>query len=225
MSEDKDALNEAEDTDNEEYQESAQNENGGTKEAESADAGQTEIKDQTAENEKPDDEEASGKEDEKKEHLNHREKKAQKELEKKDEQIAELTDRLKRSMAEFDNYRKRTEKEKSGMYQMGAKDVIEKVLPVLDNFERGFSQVQEDDKEDPFTEGMQKVYKQFQTVLTDLGVTPIEAKGKPFDPNFHNAVMHIEDESVGENVVVDELQKGYMYNDTVVRHSMVKVAN
>ena len=152
-------------------------------------------------------------------------RKSKKELEKKDEQIRQLNDQYMRLMAEFDNYRKRTEKEKSGMYAMGAKDVIEKILPVLDNFERGFSLVTEEDQEDPFTQGMQKIYKQFTTVLTDLGVTPIGAAGKEFDPNLHNAVMHVEDESLGENIVAEELLKGYLYKDTVVRHSMVKVAN
>lgn len=152
-------------------------------------------------------------------------RKSKKELEKKDEQIRQLNDQYMRLMAEFDNYRKRTEKEKSGMYAMGAKDVIEKILPVLDNFERGFSLVTEEDQEDPFTQGMKKIYKQFTTVLTDLGVTPIDAAGKEFDPNLHNAVMHVEDESLGENIVAEELLKGYLYKDTVVRHSMVKVAN
>ena len=139
--------------------------------------------------------------------------------------IAELEDKNLRMMAEFDNYRKRTEKEKSGMYAMGAKDVIEKILPVIDNFERGFSLVTEEDKEDAFVTGMEKIYKQFGTVLTDLGVTPIEAVGKPFDPNLHNAVMHVEDETLGENTVAEEFQKGYLYKDQVVRYSMVKVAN
>lgn len=152
-------------------------------------------------------------------------RKLKKELEKKDELIKEQNDKYLRLMAEFDNYRKRTEKEKSGMYAMGAKDVIEKILPVVDNFERGFSLVAEEDAEDPFTEGMQKIYKQLMTTLTDLGVTPIEAVGKEFDPNLHNAVMHVDDESVGENIVVQEFQKGYMYKDSVVRHSMVQVAN
>ena len=146
-------------------------------------------------------------------------RKLKKEIEKKDELIKI------RLMAEFDNYRKRTEKEKAGMYAMGAKDVVEKILPVVDNFERGFSLVAEEDAEDPFTEGMQKIYKQLMTTLTDLGVTPIEAVGKEFDPNLHNAVMHVDDESVGENIVVQEFQKGYMYKDSVVRHSMVQVAN
>lgn len=152
-------------------------------------------------------------------------RKLKKEIEKKDELIKEQSEKYIRLMAEFDNYRKRTEKEKAGMYAMGAKDVVEKILPVVDNFERGFSLVAEEDAEDPFTEGMQKIYKQLMTTLTDLGVTPIEAVGKEFDPNLHNAVMHVDDESVGENIVVQEFQKGYMYKDSVVRHSMVQVAN
>ena len=152
-------------------------------------------------------------------------RKLKKEIEKKDELIKEQNEKYIRLMAEFDNYRKRTEKEKAGMYAMGAKDVVEKILPVVDNFERGFSLVAEEDAEDPFTEGMQKIYKQLMTTLTDLGVTPIEAVGKEFDPNLHNAVMHVDDDSVGENIVVQEFQKGYMYKDSVVRHSMVQVAN
>ena len=144
---------------------------------------------------------------------------------KKDEKIEELTDRLTRQMAEFDNFRKRTEKEKSQMYEVGAKDIIEKILPVVDNFERGLDAVPEEKKEDPFIQGMEKVYKQFLTVLESMDVKPIEAVGNPFDPNFHNAVMHVEDENFGENEVAEEFQKGYMYRDSVVRHSMVKVAN
>ena len=144
---------------------------------------------------------------------------------KKDEKIEELTDRLTRQMAEFDNFRKRTEKEKSQMYEIGAKDIIEKILPVVDNFERGLDAVKEEDKEDPFIQGMEMVYKQLMTVLGELGVKPIEAVGKEFDPNLHNAVMHVEDENFGENIIAEESQKGYMYRDSVVRHSMVKVAN
>ena len=140
----------------------------------------------------------------------------------KDAQIEDLTDRLRRTMAEFDNFRKRTEKEKSSMYVIGAKDIIEKILPVVDNFERGLAQAPEDD---PFAEGMQKIYKQFTTTMEGMGVEPIEAVGKEFNPDFHNAVMHVEDEAVGENIVVEELQKGYTYKGFVVRHSMVKVAN
>lgn len=144
---------------------------------------------------------------------------------KKDEQIAELTDKLKRQLAEFENFRNRTDKEKSQMYAVGAKDVIEKILPVIDNFERGLKSIPEDQKGGPVASGMEMIYKQLITVLSDLGVTPIEAVGQEFDPNFHNAVMHVEDEQYGENVVAEELQKGYMYRDSVVRHSMVKVAN
>ena len=148
-----------------------------------------------------------------------------KKKDKKDTQIEDLTDKLRRQMAEFDNFRKRTEKEKSGMFEMGAKSVVEKLLPVVDNFERGLASVPEDQKEDPFVAGVDKVYKQLLTVFDELGVKPIEAVGQPFDPNFHNAVMHVEDDEQGENVVIEEFQKGYMYHDSVVRHSMVKVAN
>ena len=144
---------------------------------------------------------------------------------KKDEKIEELTDRLTRQMAEFDNFRKRTEREKSQMYEIGAKDIIEKILPVIDNFERGLAAVPEESKEDPFVEGMEKIYKQIMTTLEGVGVKPIEAVGPEFNPDFHNAVMHVEDEEAGENIITEEFQKGYMYHDSVVRHSMVKVAN
>lgn len=144
---------------------------------------------------------------------------------KKDEKIEELTDRLTRQMAEFDNFRKRTDKEKSQMYEVGAKDIIEKILPVVDNFERGLDAVKEEDKEDPFVQGMEKVYKHLMTTLEEIEVKPIEAVGKEFDPNFHNAVMHVDDENFGENIVAEEFQKGYTYRDSIVRHSMVKVAN
>ncbi len=148
-----------------------------------------------------------------------------KKKDKKDEKIEELTDKLTRQMAEFDNFRKRTEKEKSQMYEIGVKDIIEKILPVVDNFERGLDAVKEEDKEDPFVQGMEKVYKHLLTTLEGIEVKPIEAVGQPFDPNFHNAVMHVEDENFGENIVAEEFQKGYTYRDSVVRHSMVKVAN
>ncbi len=151
--------------------------------------------------------------------------KKKKKKEKWEERIEELEDRVKRQMAEFDNFRKRTEREKSHMYEVGARDVIEKILPVVDNFERGLAVVTEEDKANPVIDGMEKTYRQLMTVLTDLGVTPIQAVGEEFDPNFHNAVMHVEDEELGENVVAEEFQKGYMYKDTVIRHSMVKVAN
>lgn len=144
---------------------------------------------------------------------------------KKDEKIEELTDRLTRQMAEFDNFRKRTEKEKSHMYEIGAKDVINKILPVVDNFERGLAAVSEEEKNTPFVEGMDKIYKHLMTTLEEIGVKPIEAVGQEFNPDFHNAVMHVEDEELGENIVAEEFQKGYTYRDSVVRHSMVKVAN
>ena len=144
---------------------------------------------------------------------------------KKDEKIDELTDRLTRQMAEFDNFRKRTDKEKSQMYEIGAKDIIDKILPVVDNFERGLGAVKGEEKEDPFIQGMEKVYKQLMTTLESAGVKPIEAVGQEFNPDFHNAVMHVDDENFGENIVAEEFQKGYMYHDSVVRHSMVKVAN
>ena len=148
-----------------------------------------------------------------------------KKKDKKDEKIEELTDRVKRQMAEFDNFRKRTEKEKASMYQIGAREVIEKILPVVDNFERGLATIPEEDAGNPYAEGMEKIYKQLMTVLDDLGVKAIEAVGQEFNPDFHNAVMHVEDEEAGENVIVEEFQKGYLYKEQVVRHSMVKVAN
>lgn len=144
---------------------------------------------------------------------------------KKDEKIEELTDKVVRQMAEFDNFRKRTEKEKSQMYEIGAKDIIDKILPVIDNFERGLSVVPEDKKDDSFVQGMEMIYKQLMTTLESAGVKVIEAVGQEFNPDFHNAVMHVEDNEVGENIVVEEFQKGYMYRDSVVRYSMVKVAN
>ena len=143
----------------------------------------------------------------------------------KDAQIEDLTDRLRRTMAEFDNFRKRTEKEKSAMFEIGAKDIIERILPVIDNFERGLASIPEDAKGSAFANGMEMIYKQLLKNLEDAGVKPIEALGQPFDPNFHNAVMHVEDENLGENVVAVELQKGYTYKDSIVRHSMVQVAN
>ena len=128
-------------------------------------------------------------------------------------------------MAEFDNFRKRTEKEKSQMYEIGAKDIIEKILPIVDNFERGLASMPEEEKATPFAEGMEKIYKQLMTTLESIDVKPIEAVGKEFNPDFHNAVMHVEDEELDENIIVEEFQKGYTYRDSVVRHSMVKVAN
>lgn len=144
---------------------------------------------------------------------------------KKDEQIEELTDRVKRQMAEFENFRRRSEKEKSQMFDMGAKTIIERILPVIDNFERGFTTVEESDKDDAFVTGMDMVYKQLMTELEAVGVTPIEAVGKEFDPEFHNAVMQVESEEYESGIVAAEFQKGYMYKDTVVRHSMVSVVS
>ncbi len=151
--------------------------------------------------------------------------KKDKKKDKKDQQIEELNDRLMRNMAEFDNFRKRTEKEKSMMFELGAKDIVEKILPVIDNFERGLASISEEEKEGAFAKGIEAIYKQLLQTLEAAGVKQIEALNKEFDPNFHNAVMHVEDEEYGENVVVEEFQKGYMYRETVVRHSMVKVAN
>ena len=144
---------------------------------------------------------------------------------KKDIAIADLTDRLKRSMAEFDNFRKRSEKEKATMFDMGARSIAEKILPVVDNFERAMVAAPKEGDGKAFSDGITMIYNQLKKTLEDLGVKPIDCVGQPFDPNFHNAVMHIEDESLGENVVAEELLKGYMYKDSVLRHSMVKVAN
>lgn len=146
-----------------------------------------------------------------------------KKKDKKDEQIEELNDRVRRQMAEFDNFRKRSEKEKSQMFDMGARTVIEKILPVIDNFERGFTTVEEEDKNDAFVQGMSQVYKQMMTELEAMGVTPIEAVGQEFNPDFHNAVMQVESEEYESGIIAQEFMKGYMYKDTVVRHSMVGV--
>ena len=152
-------------------------------------------------------------------------RKYKKELAKKEEELNALKDRYMRTLAEYENYRKRTEKEKADIYTYAVKDVMTKMLPILDNLERGIAVIPEESKADPVAEGMDKICKQFQKTLQDIGVKPIEAEGKEFDPNLHNAVMHVEDENLGENVVAEELQKGYTYKESVVRHSMVKVAN
>ena len=144
---------------------------------------------------------------------------------KKDLKIEELEDKVKRQLAEFENFRNRTEKEKSRMYEFGARDVIEKMLPVVDNFERGLAAIPEAEKGGPVASGMEMIYKQIMTTLEGLGVTPIDALNKPFDPNFHNAVMHVEDDEIEESTVVEEFQKGYIYKEHVIRYSMVKVAN
>ena len=185
-----------------------------TTEAEAAESG--EQAEDTEESEAEDGQEAPA--DEKKGFF-------KKKKDKKDEQIEELNDKLKRQMAEFENFRKRTEKEKTQMYDMGAKSIIEKILPVIDNFERGLAAVPEEQREDAFVVGMDKIYKQMLTELDASGVKPIEAVGQEFDPNFHNAVMQVESEEYDSGVVAQELQKGYMYKDSVVRHSMVAVVS
>ena len=146
-----------------------------------------------------------------------------KKKDKRDEQIEELNDRIKRQMAEFDNFRKRTDKEKSQMFDMGARTIIEKILPVVDNFERGLAAVPEEQRDDAFVDGMDKIYKQLMTELDGIGVKAIECVGQEFDPECHNAVMQVENEELEAGTVASELQKGYMYKDTVIRHSMVSV--
>lgn len=176
---------------------------------------ETSSEDTAAESEADGDEKAEGKEK--------RFKKKKKD--KRDEQIEELNDRVKRQMAEFENFRKRTEKEKTQMFDMGAKTIVEKILPVIDNFERGFQTIEDADKDDAFVQGMDMVYKQLMTELSNAGVTPIEALGKEFDPEIHNAVMQVESDEYESGIVAQELQKGYMYKDQVVRHSMVAVVS
>ena len=175
-------------------------------ETETAQTGETEAEEETAK--------------EKKKVLKKKQKK-----DKKDEKIEELNDRLMRNLAEFENFRNRSEKEKSAMFDMGAKSIVEKILPVVDNLERGFDGLSEEEKESPFVKGIEAVYKQIQTMFEEIGVVPIEAVGQEFDPNIHNAVMHDEDDSEETNKVIEEFQKGYLYKDSVVRHSMVKVLN
>lgn len=147
------------------------------------------------------------------------------EIEKQKELLADADDRYKRLLAEFENARNRNEKESKHMYDIGAKEVLEKLLPVVDNFERALQTIPEEDKERAFEQGVDKIYKQLMVILEDIGVKPMNAEGQAFDPDYHNAVLHIEDEELGENVVAEELQKGYMYKEEVLRHSMVKVAN
>ena len=214
MAEDKqqDIAEELEETVSEENEDLAD-----TSEAEEESTESADNSEEVAEAEDTEAEEAEGASD-KKEGFFKKKKK-----DKKDEQIEELNDRLRRQMAEFDNFRKRTEKEKSQMFDMGARTIVEKILPVVDNFERGFTTVDEEDKEDAFVLGMDKVYKQLMTELEAMGVTPIECVGKEFNPDFHNAVMQVESEEYESGIVAQELLKGYMYKDTVVRHSMVAV--
>ena len=181
----------------------------------------TEADNTNAENNNTSAKESDAESDDSTENIDNSGKKA----DKKDEMIKDLTDKYQRVMAEFDNFRKRSEREKSSMYGMGTRDVVEKILPVLDNFERGFASIDEEAKKDPFVQGMDMIYNQFVSVLNDLGVEEIKALGEEFNPDFHNAVMHVEDENAGDNEVIEVLQKGYIYKDIVVRHSMVKVAN
>lgn len=191
-----------------------------TEEASADDTVENTVEDTVEDAEEGENEEASEDAKEKKKLFGRKPKK-----DSKDEKIEELTDRVTRQMAEFDNFRKRTEREKAAMYEIGAKDIIEKILPVVDNFERGLAAVPEEQKEDSFVTGMEMIYKQIMTTLESVGVKPIEAVGTEFNPDLHNAVMHVEDEEAGDNMVVEEFQKGYTYRDSVVRHSMVKVAN
>lgn len=204
-----------EEADKEEIPESNEdNEATGNKEEQEKVKEETGTEEAAAGEEAKEDKEAEGRE---------KKKAFKKKKDKKDEQIEALTDQVKRQMAEFDNFRKRTEKEKSSMYEMGARSVVEKILPVIDNFERGLDTVPEDEKESPFTEGMRMIYKQLMTELENIGVKPIEALGTEFNPDFHNAVMQVESEEYESGMVAQELQKGYMYRDSVVRHSMVAV--
>ena len=190
------------------------------KKAENAEKTEETDKDTSEKDDKTEKTEETSDEDSKKEKDGFFKKKKK---DKKDEQIEDLNDRLKRQMAEYDKFRKRTEKEKTQMFDMGARTIIEKILPVVDNFERGLAAVSEDEKESAFVDGMDKVYKQLLTELDAAGVKPIEAVGKEFDPEFHNAVMQVESDEYESGVVAQELQKGYMYKDSVVRHSMVAV--
>lgn len=191
------------------------------------------MQEQEAQNEEETKEAAEGNEAEDSEEKDSEEKNSKdkglfgkkKKKDKKDEQIEDLNDRLRRQMAEFDNFRKRSEKEKSQMFDMGARSIIEKVLPVVDNFERGLAAVPEEQKDDAFVTGMDKIYKQLMTELDAIGVKPIEALGQEFNPDLHNAVMQVESEEYDPGVVAQELQKGYTYKDTVVRHSMVAVVS
>ena len=187
---------------------------------EATDAGAEEtVETEAAETEKVEEDAAQ----EKDKKFGKKKKTADKKTEAYEAKIAELEDRVKRQMAEFENYRKRTEKEKAAMFEMGAKSVVEKILPVVDNFERGLAAVPEADKEGAFASGMNLIYKQMMTELEGLGVKPIEAVGKAFDPNLHNAVMQVESDEYEEGIVAQELLKGYMYRESVVRHSMVAV--
>lgn len=198
-------------------------ENANEMETASEETAENEVKNEELECEEAESTEADNDGEDAKEEKSKKEGFFKKKKDKKDEQIEELNDRVKRQMAEFDNFRKRTEKEKSQMFDMGARTIVEKILPIVDNFERGFTTVEETDKDDAFVQGMSQVYKQLMTELEAVGVKPIEAIGQEFNPDFHNAVMQVESEEFESGIVAQELMKGYMYKDTVVRHSMVAV--
>ncbi len=223
IKEEKDTAQEMEIEVEDNKEEAGQEENKETDPVEEASAGEAEEAEDSNEGSSEEDSEGGEEDAEGKEKKKLFKKKDKKD--KKDEQIEALTDQVKRQMAEFDNFRKRTEKEKSSMYEMGARSVIEKILPVIDNFERGLDTVPTDEADSPFTEGMRMIYKQMMTELENIGVKPIEALGTEFNPDFHNAVMQVESEEYESGYVAQELQKGYMYRDSVVRHSMVAVVS
>ena len=210
----------AENEKKEEVLEKVAEENTDAEDTSTADVPEEQTEEMTGESEETTEDAAEDRKEDGKKGFFKKEKK-----DKKDEQIEDLTDQVKRQMAEFDNFRKRTEKEKTQMYDMGARSIVEKILPVIDNFERGLAGVSDEDKENPFVVGMDKTYRQMLTELAAVGVTPIEAVGREFDPEFHNAVMQVESEEYEAGVVAQELQKGYMYKDSVVRHSMVAVVS
>jgi len=176
-----------------------------------------------AQAEEPEQQEEEKKEEKK--HLGRKKDKNAEKIQKLEDKLAELEDKRVRQLAEFENFRKRSEKEKSQMFEIGAKTVVEKLLPVIDNFERGLLAVPEEEKDTPFVQGVELVYKQLLTVFEELGVKPIEAVGEVFDPNLHNAVMMVDDDSLESGTIAEEMQKGYLYKESVVRHSMVKVVN
>ena len=185
----------------------------------------TETQEEEAKEGPPEEEVKEATDEEEKEGNKRFGKKKDKHLEKLEQKLADLEDKRVRQLAEFENFRKRSEKEKSQMFEIGARTVVEKLLPVIDNFERGLEGIKEEEKQEPFVQGMELVYKQILTAFNELGVTTIDAVGQEFDPNLHNAVMMVDDDSVESGKVAEELQKGYMYRESVVRHSMVKVAN
>lgn len=183
-----------------------------------------EIEEDTSQDKEDIDDSSQDRENKQEEKSSKKKKKSDKKIEAFEERNAELEDRVKRQMAEFENFRRRTEKEKASMFEMGAKSVVEKILPVVDNFERGLASIPQEEKDSPFSEGMNMIYKQLMTELDGLGVKPIESVGKEFNPEFHNAVMQVESDQYEQGIIAQELQKGYMYRESVVRHSMVAVS-